>query len=123
MFVAWLHFSLEKELDPVESELFRQMNLPQVYLGGLPLAFLNRSQLRWISPTLLDNWSNWRFEPEEYDRVTKMLGVFGDLVRNRRYADQRMKSGIHRQAESESDHFDPWQDEKAYSDRRSNDAD
>lgn len=92
MLVVWLDLCLEFKLTTVEEILFRQLSFPQLYLGGIPLAFLGRSQLRWIAAPLLNNWRDWSFEPEAYDVLTELLGTYADLVSARRDADRRTKT-------------------------------
>ncbi|MEQ8785549.1 MAG: hypothetical protein RIC55_04590 [Pirellulaceae bacterium] len=88
MFVAWTHFSIDLDLSPIEDALFRQINFPQLYLAGLPLAFLSVNHLRWILEPLLHNWRNDEFEPEAYDGLTKMLGMYAAITAERRKADR-----------------------------------
>jgi len=92
MFLAYIDLCLHSERAPDEGErwLFRQRHFPQVCLG-LPLAFFPRAQLRWIIRLLTRRWREWDAEPASHDRVTDMLGLFGQLVRARRDADRRAK--------------------------------
>jgi hypothetical protein len=75
----------------IEEEIFRRFHLPQMYLGGLPLAFLSPNQLRWIIGPLQELWSEWKFDAESYDSMTQLLGLYGCLVRERRSADRKTK--------------------------------
>jgi hypothetical protein len=90
MLVASLDLRLHADFEPGEEEqwLFCQMHLPQLHLGGLPLDFLGRAQLRWVLPTLHDLWGRGVAEPEAYDAAADLLGHHGDLVRARRAADR-----------------------------------
>jgi hypothetical protein len=93
MLVAWLDFANNPQLhpSPAEQVLFRQLHAPQLYLAGLPLAFLGRPQLRWIASPLLDLWNREAFEPNAYDPLTDLLGIYGILAESRRLADRRLK--------------------------------
>jgi hypothetical protein len=94
MLVIWCDFHKDPSLSPSteESQLFRQINRPQFYLGGLPLAFFSPPQLRWFLRPLLDLWGQERFQPEDYDALTKLLGLYGEIARSRREADREIKA-------------------------------
>jgi hypothetical protein len=91
----YLDFCLNGDLVPTLPEilLFRQLNFPQPYLAGLPLAFLPRAPFRWVGRGLLDVWHQELFAAEHYDIFTHLLGLHGALVRSRRAADRHRKAG------------------------------
>jgi hypothetical protein len=94
MLIACLDLRLHADFPTTEVEqwLFRHMHLPQLHLGGLPLDFFGKAQLRWVLPTLHDLWGQGAAEPEAYDVATDLLGHYGDLVRWRRDADRERKA-------------------------------
>ena len=94
MLLIWLHLAMDEEMgtDLIEEEIFKRFHLPQMYLGGLPLDFLTPHQLPWIIGPLQQLWSECRFDAESYDPITKLLAVFGVLVRDRRAADRKAKA-------------------------------
>ncbi len=87
------HFCLRKDPEPSLEErwLFGQWHLPQLYLAGLPLDFLGRSQIRWVFRKLRKFWYGGVYDPDPYDEVTDLLGLFGTLVQDRREADRAWK--------------------------------
>jgi hypothetical protein len=103
MLVAWLDFCNDRQLQPslVEQILFRQLHAPQLYLAGLPLDFLGGPQIRWIVRPLLDLWNQEIFEPEAYDRLTDLLGIYGFLAAVRREADRRLQAERKTKAEKQ----------------------
>jgi hypothetical protein len=94
MLVAYVDLCLSRECPPTPEErwLFRQYHFPQLYLAGLPLDFLETPQLRWVVPTLHELWGGLVVEPECYDVVTDLLGLYGQLAGSRREADRRRKA-------------------------------
>jgi hypothetical protein len=94
MLLAYIDFCLagEGERDLEERWLFRQWHLPQLHLAALPLDFFARAQLRWMILALQRMWWGGVVEPERYDMITDLLGVYGALVRERREADRRRKA-------------------------------
>jgi hypothetical protein len=94
MLGAQVDLCLHADFSPTEEEkwLFRQMHFPQAYLAGLPLDFLGRAPLRWVLRSLHGLWAGPTWEPEPYDGITRLLGGFGDLVRERRGADRERKA-------------------------------
>ena len=107
MLLISLHLAFDEEIKatPVEELIFRSLHLPQIYLAGLPLSFLTRSQMRWIIVPLHTLWRDERFDSEAYDPLTALLGVFGQLLQQRRTADRKMKAGVKRHEHSEVDHL------------------
>lgn len=79
------------ELTPEELTLFTQRNLPQAYLGGLPLNFFDVYQVRWVIRPLTRFWHGGDFNFARYQIVPDLLGIFGALVRARRHADRAAK--------------------------------
>jgi hypothetical protein len=94
MLLAWLDACDEQELrlTPIEALLFRQMHLPQLYLGCLPLAFLEPQHQKWIYRPLTDLWDAGQFDPAAYQVLTDLLAVYADLSEARRAADRRIKA-------------------------------
>lgn len=112
----------------IEQVLFDLRNRQVDYLGGLPLAFLGRAQLRWIVRTLdtleaclvQNDWqryqTRWGSRTDAYADVAGLLGVFGGLVRKRREADRSVKAGRDRpQHVSYDDEIHPQQAREASS--------
>jgi len=91
MMLAEIDFGLNNEAVPTAQErwLFRQWHFPQIYLGGLPLGFLGRAQLRWIIRKLHELWGQAITDPARYAEVTDLLWFFGSSVRRRRAADEK----------------------------------
>lgn len=91
MMLAMIDFAMHSDQVPTHEEwwLFRQWHFPQLYLGGLPLDFMGRPQLRWIIPTLHKLWAQGITDPVAYTKVTDLLGLFGASVRNSRDADNQ----------------------------------
>jgi hypothetical protein len=94
MMLVFLSLCLDDELKLTEEErwLFRQWHFPQLYLAGLPLDFLGKPQLRWVIRTWHRLWGDRVFEPERYDVLTDLLGIYGLMVRTRREADRKQKA-------------------------------
>ncbi len=124
MELIWLHLELDEEMKvtPLESKIFRSFHLPQMYLGGLPLAFLTHHQLRWICNPLQRLRSEGEFGRESHEPLNKLLGLYGLLVRERRSADRRSKEYKGKLAELNQSHSvqddeicltaRPWEGEK-----------
>jgi hypothetical protein len=93
MWIVHIHFQIRRDPAPSLEErwLFRQWHFPQVYLAGLPLDFLEKPQLRWVIRPLRKLWDALIVEPDAYDRFTRLLGLYGALVRERRVADRNRK--------------------------------
>jgi hypothetical protein len=79
------------EMGDAEVWLFAQRHFPQVHFAGLPFDFLERPQLQWVLHTLHGLWAGEVVNPEEYDVVTTLLGLQGDVTRARRKADRDSK--------------------------------
>ena len=105
MYAIFLDFSSHNDDPPTELEKFwfRLRHCQLDYLGGLPLAFLDRAQLRWIwqnlegleydiyrhtTEVLTDEEKNW---PVRFAQISEFLGILGLLVRFRREADRKTK--------------------------------
>jgi len=93
MLRVFLDFCLS-DCRPSEEErwLFRQYHFPQLHLAGLPLDFFGKAQIRWVIRMLKLLWAGPVIEPDRYDFITDLLGVFGGLVRVRREEDRRSKA-------------------------------
>lgn len=90
LLVITVDFCNDRDINPtpVEQQLFNCMNRPQVFLGGLPLAFFTSAQLGWILGPLLDLWGLECFESENYDALTRLLGLYGQTALERREVDR-----------------------------------
>jgi hypothetical protein len=66
------------------------MHAPQYYLAGLPVAFLGKSQLRFIAERLLlELWAPAKvWQPEAYRPLADMLSCYAFLNVQRRSADR-----------------------------------
>lgn len=74
-----------------ERWLFREMHYPQPYLAGLPLAFFPREPVRWIWAAMRTLWNRLEYDGAAYDACTRLLGLFGLLVSERRREDAAAK--------------------------------
>jgi hypothetical protein len=93
MFIIWIHFTLEFKLSWQENAMFRQLNFPQLYLAGLPLAFMNVNHWRWIGGPLLERWSyDGELVADAYDPVNQVLGIYADLTQRRRETERQEKT-------------------------------
>jgi hypothetical protein len=94
MMIIWLDLCEDATLRPtvVEQQLFSAMHRPQFYLGGLPLAFFGPPQLQWFLVPLLQLWAREQFDPQTYDVLNKLLGLYGATVAERRAADRELKA-------------------------------
>ena len=93
----------DRQPDKVEQLLFDLEHRQVDFLAGLPLAFLESSQLRWIVRTLhkleaclvqgdfARYQTTWGSREDAFADIPALLGIFGGLSRERRAADRRMK--------------------------------
>ncbi len=77
--------------EDLEVWLFSQRHFPYVHFAGLPFDFLEKPQFRWISRALHELWRDLVVDPQAYDTITNLLGIYGDLARDRRTADKGVK--------------------------------
>lgn len=95
MMCAYLAFCLEKQgITDEERSMFRHWHYRQVCLGGLPVDFLERYQLRWIAPMLRRYWHEGSLDVAQYDCVSHMLGLVGQFTHDRRLADRTRKQSL-----------------------------
>ncbi|MBA4190655.1 MAG: hypothetical protein C0467_21935 [Planctomycetaceae bacterium] len=94
---AWAALAADERvgLNPVESQLFRTMHLPQVALAGLPVAFVRRPLLRWVMRPLLEYfWTGRAAPPGDALSLTTLLARYGRLNEDRRRVDRERHGPI-----------------------------
>src|SRR5262249_3255922 len=96
MLVLWRDLSDDEYLQPspLQKQLFSQLHRPQFYLGGLPLAFFSRPQLGWVIAPLLELWGQELLDPEAYDALNTLLGIYGETASLRRQVDRDSKAEL-----------------------------
>src|SRR5437588_800901 len=82
-----------REIPPTPEELwlFPQFHFRQVFLAGLPLAFLPPQLRQWVWRPLIDLWDRTTYIHAAYDRVADVLGLYREAFCSRRDADRRRK--------------------------------
>jgi hypothetical protein len=81
--------ALPARLNRREANLFRQMYLPQSYLGGLSLVLV-KERLPQLGPILSDLWENPKTSDARFI-LYRVLNFYADMVEVRRAADRKSK--------------------------------